>query len=213
MAHLRALGLHIRMGTARNARAAGHAFDDANARAFELLYLVGIVRKQSHAAHAEQSQRGGRKTVVTRIGGEAEFFVGFHGVHAAVLQFVGAQLVHQADAASLLGKVQQYSGGRRGNFFQGKLELSAAIAALRREHVSGKALRMDAHQRRLTAKAAMHQRCGVFVGPFAFDAKDFEWTETRGQLGARNDPDRGAGLFRDFTARRGFFGGMERPVL
>ena len=38
---------------------------------------------------------------------------------------------------------------------------------------------MDAHQRRLSAKAAMHQRGGAFVGPFAFDAENIEWTEAR----------------------------------
>jgi len=53
---------------------------------------------------------------------------------------------------------------------------------------------MDAHQRRLSAKPAMHQRGSAFVGLFAFDAEDFERTEARGQFGARHDSDSGIRL-------------------
>ena len=71
-------------------------------------------------------------------------------------------------------------GGRRGDAAQRKLELSAAIAALRGEHVAGEALRVDAHQRSLAADSAVHQGHGAFLIVAAFDAEDFEWPETSG---------------------------------
>ena len=109
--------------------------------------LSGLFESRRTRAHAQQTQGFGRKSVVARIGGETQLLVGFHGVHAAVLQLVGAQLVHQADAAAFLRQIEQQAHGRRGDLSQRKFQLGAAIAALGGQYVAGQALRMNAHQR------------------------------------------------------------------
>ncbi len=47
--------------------------------------------------------------VVTLVGGKAQALVGFDGIGAAVLQLVGADLVHQANATAFLTQVQQHA--------------------------------------------------------------------------------------------------------
>jgi hypothetical protein len=175
----------------RCSRPARHAFHDADSRAFQLFYFVRVVREQAHAANAEKAEGGSGKTVVARVGGKTEFLVGFYCVHSAVLQLVGAQLVHQADAAAFLGKVEQNAGRRRGNPPQRKFELRAAIASFRGEYVAGKALRVDAYQRGLAANAAVHQGHGAFLRAGALDTENFKLAETRRKLGSRNDPNAG----------------------
>src|SRR5665213_3191460 len=131
----------------------------------------------------------GGKSVVARIGGEAELFVGFHRVHAAVLQFVGAQLVHQADAAALLRQVEQNAGRRIRDLAQRQLELRSAIAALGRQCIARKALRMDAHKGGAPANFSADQSDRAFLLRFSFDAENLKRTEARGQFCARDDSD------------------------
>ncbi len=50
----------------------------------------------------ELSQNGAGQGIISQIVFEPELLVGFDRVRALVLQFVGPQLVHQADAAALL---------------------------------------------------------------------------------------------------------------
>ena len=91
---------------------------------------------------------------------------------------------------------------RRGDAAQRKFELRAAIAALGGEYVAREALRVDAHQRRSAAHAAVHQGHGAFLLGAAFDAEDFEWPETRGKLGAGHDADAGLPCVRRFLRLR-----------
>ena len=93
---------------------------------------------------------------------EAEALVGFDRVEAGVLQFVGLQLGHQADAASFLLLVDQDAGAFVADHRQRKFELLAAIAAQGMEDVAGQALGMDAHQRRRGLHVAHHQSNGFF---------------------------------------------------
>ncbi len=151
--------------------------------------LSGLLESnRTRRTPSKRKCRGG-KPIVSRIGGEAKFLVGLDRVHAAVLQFVGAQLVHEADAAPLLRQIQQDAGRRRGNAAQRKFELRAAIAAFGGQNIAGEALRMDAHERRLAANSPVHQSDGAFLFVFSLDAENFKWAETRRQLGAGDDSD------------------------
>ena len=84
--------------------------------------------------------------VLPRVGGEAEPEVRLDRVEALLLELVGAQLVEQADPASLLGEVEQHARALLLDPPQRPLELLAAVAALRVEDVAGEALRVDAHE-------------------------------------------------------------------
>ena len=84
--------------------------------------------------------------VVAQVGRQAELQVGVDGVEALLLQLVGAQLVEQADAAPLLGEVEQHALALLLDHRQRGLELLAAVAAQRVEDVAGEALGVDAHE-------------------------------------------------------------------
>ena len=89
----------------------------------------------------EVAQNLARQLVVAQIGFEAQPLVGFHGVGALILQFVGAQLVQQADAAPFLMLVDQQAAAFVGDRLQRQFKLRAAIAAQAVEDVAGQALR------------------------------------------------------------------------
>gem|GEM_PF-6598449 len=110
-------------------------------------------------------QYGGRQLKFAAVGLEAELDVGFHGVEALVLQLIGFEFRHQADAAALLLLIEQNAGASLGDFAQGKLELQAAVAAQRVEDVSGEALGVNAHERRRGVDVAHDQRDRSFHLP------------------------------------------------
>ena len=78
----------------RSARLARHPLDHLYAVRFELAHLVGIIREQTNAMHSQGAQRSSGKAVIARIGGESQVLIRFDGVHAAILQLIGAQFVH-----------------------------------------------------------------------------------------------------------------------
>ena len=189
MAELVLFCAEIRAGTAAGLWLAGDAFGDADAGALELPHLVGIVGEKTDFAGAELFQDFSGEAVVARVGREAEFIVGFDGVHAGVLELVGFELVHQADAAALLREIEQDAGARFADFFEGEFELGAAVAAFGGEDVAGEALRVDADQRRGTVAVdfAVDHGDGGFGGGAAFEAENFEVPELRGEFGAGDD--------------------------
>ncbi|MNC98442.1 hypothetical protein D3C83_163910 [compost metagenome] len=65
---------------------------------------------------------------MAKVGVEAELFVGFHRVGAAVLQFVGTEFVEQSDAAAFLLFVDDEAALFSGDPFDGQFELRPAIA-------------------------------------------------------------------------------------
>ena len=89
--------------------------------------------------------------VVARVGGEAELEVRLDGVETLLLQLVRAQLVDQADAATLLRHVEQHAAALRLDLRERLLELLAAVAAQRVEDVAGQALGVHAHEHVLRA--------------------------------------------------------------
>ena len=74
----------------------------------------------------------------------AERVVGFDGVEALVLELVGAELGHEADAAAFLLLVEQDAGAFVGDAGEREVELVVAVAAQGVEDVAGEALRVDA---------------------------------------------------------------------
>jgi hypothetical protein len=148
-------------------RAAGDTFDYANAGFFELLHFVGIVGEQAD-------------------GLQSELAIGFDGIEALVLELVGLQFIDESDAAPFLGKVQDDSGRLFRDLFQGKFQLRAAVAALRGEDVSCKALGVHAHQRRFSGERAVLDGDGFLTGT-ALDAKNPEPPEACGQLSVRDE--------------------------
>ena len=92
----------------------------------------------------------------------AQLDVGFDGVHALVLQFVGFELGHQADAAALLLLVEQNAGACWAILLRASSSCKTAVAAQRAEDVAGEALRVNADERRSGVDVAHDQRDEAF---------------------------------------------------
>lgn len=118
MAHLVLFRPEVGAGVVAGAGTAGDAFDYADAGFFELLDLVGIIREEADGADAQRFQCFGGEIVVARVGGKAQFAIGFDGVETLVLQLVGFYFVEQADAAAFLWKVEHDAGAVFGDFAQ-----------------------------------------------------------------------------------------------
>ncbi len=80
-----------------------------------------------------------------------------------ILEFVGAKLVEQADAASLLEQVEQHTFAFEGDPFQGRVELNAAVAARRAEDIAGEALGVDPDQDRFFRVDLAHDQGHVLL--------------------------------------------------
>src|SRR5205807_6217631 len=97
--------------------------------------------------------------VVALVDWKPEVLVCLDGVEALVLQRVGAELVHQPDAPTLLPQVEDDSPPRLGDDLHRLVQLGAAVAPLGGEDVAGEALAVGAEQHRLAvADVAEGQR-------------------------------------------------------
>ncbi len=83
--------------------------------------------------------------VVALVVVEAERGVGVDRVEPAVLKFVGAHLVDQAEATPFLVEVEDDAAAGGLEPLERELQLVAAVAATRAEHVAGQAGGMHPH--------------------------------------------------------------------
>src|SRR5699024_2955498 len=126
------------------------------------------------------------------VGGQPLFQVGVHGVHAVVLQPVGAYFGGQTGAASFVtAQVDQHATafGRDGCSCGGQLR--PAVTAQRPERFTGEAFRMDSHEHilRLGRYVAEH-KCEVF-GTIGVGEHDGSEIRVRGgQVGTSHFPER-----------------------
>ena len=169
-----------------------------DADGFEGRDLFGVVGDEADGFDAEHLEDLGGQLVLAAVGFVAEFEVGFDGVEALVLEFVGLELGHQADAAAFLVLVEQDAGAGVGDGGEGELELLAAVAAQRVEDVAGEALGVDADDGRRGVDVAHDEGdggldaaggrgegvvAGLGVGDDAFEAEDAEVSPAGGEVG------------------------------
>ncbi len=129
----------------------GHGLDrkllgDREPVALEADDLFRVVGEDPDAGQAEVAEDLGADPVVTQVGGEAELEVGLDRVDALLLELVGAQLVEQADAAPLLGEVEQDSPALALDHRERRRKLLAAVAAHAVEDVAREALAVHADE-------------------------------------------------------------------
>src|ERR671937_637781 len=110
--------------------------------------LVRVVREDPRFAHAEVEQDLDTDAVLALIRLEAELLVRLDGVEPLILERVRPELVHEADAATLLPQVEQHATAFLRDAVEGGVELVAAIAAERPERVASEALVVDAYEDR-----------------------------------------------------------------
>src|SRR6185369_14092366 len=95
-------------------------------------------------AHVLEHLGGGGEDAL--VGFEAEALVRLDGVEALVLQFIGLELVDEADAAAFLREIEQYACAMLADDADGAAYLIAAIAFERAQQVAGETFRMQAHE-------------------------------------------------------------------
>ena len=114
---------------------------DLEAEALEAAVLGRVVRDEPHRGDAEVDEDLRADAVLPAVDGQAELEVGVDGVAALLLQAVGGDLVADADAAALVAaEVHDHAAALLGDDLHGRVELDAAVAAQRAEHVAGEAL-------------------------------------------------------------------------
>src|SRR5439155_8576009 len=146
----------------------------------------------SHAKLVED-RSGQREVPAVRL--VAQCKIGIDGVEAGVLQGVGLELRHEADAATLLVFVNDDAAPFRGDRSNCNFQLVATVATQRPEHFSGEALRMDAHERSALGQIAENQcERGFYpsrpVGNFALEPQGLKITPPGGHSGGDNSSNR-----------------------
>ena len=139
------------------------AFGDVDAGLLQGVDFFGVVGEQADAADAEVVVDFFGEGEVARVDGQAEGEIGFHGVHAFVLQGVGADFVDEPDAAPFLAQVHNHAAPFGGNGLHGGFELGAAVAFLREEGVAGEAFGVDAGENGLGGGDVAHYEGDVFL--------------------------------------------------
>ena len=168
MAQLFFLSLEIFLGVRAGSDFAGDAFDDfALRRVSRAFTLSGLFESRRTRVTPSALRISAGRAEVAVVVLEAEALVGFDGVESGILQFVGLQLGHQADAAALLLLVDENARAFLGDHRERKFQLLAAIAAQGMKDVSGQALRVNANQGRGGFHVAHHQGDGFFDATIA----------------------------------------------
>src|SRR4051812_30945934 len=158
--HPAALGLEVGDVLRGGAGRQTDPFGDLDPEGAEVVALGGVVRDQPRALDAQLEQDPGRSAVLARVDRKAEVDVGIDGVVAAVLQLVGLQLGGDPDAAALVPTQVDDDPAARGRDGGHRIvELGAAVAPARAEHVAGQALAVHADEQRvLPAWIALDER-------------------------------------------------------
>src|SRR5256885_11146758 len=103
--------------------------------------LGRIVGEQPHRANAEVVEDLRAGAVVPGIRRQPQPQVRVHGIHSGVLELVGAQLLQQPDPPALVAADVEHDAPSLGDDrAQRRVQLRAAVAPQRAEHVAGEAL-------------------------------------------------------------------------
>src|SRR6516225_2913949 len=108
---------------------AGNPFDDLDAGGAERAHLAWIIGQQPNARDAKVVKDRGRQAEIPEVRLEPERMISLDRVDAHVLQLVGFQLCHQANAASFLMLVEHEPATFFGDSLHRHFQLIATIAA------------------------------------------------------------------------------------
>ena len=151
-----------------------------------------IVSHEPHRRKAELLQHFAREIEAALILAEAQKLIGVVGVEALFLQAIGADLVGEAVAASLLVEVEHDAAALLAHGPDRAAQLIAAIAFKAAEEVAGQAGGMDARQHRALGRRVADDD-GDLVAEAVAAAENDELAGPRAiqrNLGARDDLER-----------------------
>ena len=129
VAHFFVLGLEVALEGWFAGDGGGDALGDEDAGGFEAADFVRVVGDEADGRDLEVFEDFGGELEVAVVGFVAQLLVGFDGIGALVLELVGAELGHEADAAAFLLLVEEDAGALVGDASEGEVELVVAVAA------------------------------------------------------------------------------------
>src|SRR5689334_1020729 len=136
VAELVALRAHVARALAVLRLHNRHPLVHAQTVALESDQLAGVVGDRANRMETEVEEDLRANAVIPQIGLEAKLLVGLHRVSAVILELVRLELVEEADAPPLLIQIHDDATPLDGDHLHRGVELPAAIAAQRMEHVS-----------------------------------------------------------------------------
>src|SRR5581483_4525739 len=180
--HALALGAQVPLVVRVGGDLERHPLDDLEPEALEAAVLGGVVGHHPHRGDPEVDEDLRADAVLAAVRRQPELQVGVHCVVALVLEAVRADLVPDADAASLVpAEVHDRTEVLLGDLAHRGGELRAAIAAQRSEHVAGQALAVHPHQHILrTLHIAAHERDVLLAVEHRLEHDAVELAELRG---------------------------------
>ncbi len=92
------------------------------------LKFFRIIGHQLERADVEEAKNFYRERIITQVHCMSKPEIGFNRVEPLILQLIGAEFLCQADAATFLKLVDQYSSALLRNGAQGKMKLLIAVA-------------------------------------------------------------------------------------
>lgn len=180
-------GAEVFLGCSVGLDFAGDAFSYFDAGGFQGGHFLGVVGKESDSFQAQRLQDFSGELELAVVSFEAELLVGLDGIETFVLQFVGLKFSHQPDTATFLQFVNQDAGSGLGDEGERHLQLLSAIAAHGSKYIAGKALGVDAHQRRRRVDVPNDQGDSLFdaavTAEQALEAHDAKVSPARGKIG------------------------------
>src|SRR5918992_1323910 len=156
--------------------------DSVSLKLFDLARIVGHYLDLGDPEHPKDRRRIRIVAIVDR---QSEVQIRIDGVRAEILFHVCPQLVDETDPAALVTRgIDQDTppGGRDG--LQRGPQLNAAVASQGAQHVTRKALGVNAGKDRLTVRDISFDQSEVDVAAFALESARFEWPEGGGKRDA-----------------------------
>ena len=86
-----------------------HTFGNADAAVAQGLQFFGVVGQQFHGLHVQIIVNMLGDAEIARIHGQPQSQIGFHRVHAFILQGIGADFVDESNAAAFLPQIHQHA--------------------------------------------------------------------------------------------------------
>src|ERR1700722_1354566 len=114
--------------------------------AAQAVVLPRVVGEHHHPLDPEVRQDLGADPIVALVDRQAEAEIRLDGVEAAILERVRTELVHEADAAALLAKIDEHTFPGVGDHRHRLVQLRLAVASLRSEDITGQALAVDSDE-------------------------------------------------------------------
>ena len=139
----------------------GHSLKDLDSVRLQSDDFFGIVGKKAHLLDAQISQNLGSDSIIPKVRGESQLFVGLNRITSVLLKRVRLDLVLEPDPSALLSHVQQHAAIRVLDLRKRSVQLRPAIATHRTKHVAGETFRVHPHQSWIIASDVSLDQCDV----------------------------------------------------